>query len=110
MKKDSGKTLNDQKLEYEIVENEVNDKGETISGYRIFLGGKLWITQYNQYSRVIIPDGSYEDNALAQIDELTAPAPEPEPTPVQFDVEKLRSDMDYLAAMTGFELPSASEV
>ena len=98
MLKDSGKTLDGKKIEYEIVEN----------GYYIYLDGKKWIKQLDQFSKLFITDGSYEDNCLAQIDEITAPKPEPELTPS--DVEKLRSDIDYLAAMTGFGLPSQSEV
>lgn len=98
MLKDSGKTLDGKKIEYEILAN----------GYDIYLGGQKWITQHDQYSRVIIPDGSYEENALAQIDQITTPAPEP--VAKETDADKLRTDIDYLAMMTGIELPSSGSV
>lgn len=55
---------NNQTLSYEVVEN----------GYKIYLGGKLWITQLEPY--IPNPEISYEENALAQIEELTKPAEE----------------------------------
>lgn len=47
-----------QTLSYEVVEN----------GYKIYLGDKLWITQYEPY--IPNPTMSYEENALAQIEAL----------------------------------------
>ena len=86
---DSGKTFAGQKLEYSIESN----------GYTIYLDGRLWITQLDPYGKVYIPDGTYEENALAQIEEICNPA-EPAPT-VE---EQLRADIDYIAAMTGITL------
>lgn len=53
-------------LTYKVVEN----------GYEIYKDGVLWITQYEPY----IPNKnlSYEENAKAQIEELTAPVVTPE--------------------------------
>lgn len=44
-------------------------------GYEIYNNGKLWITQYEPY----IPNKnlSYEENAIAQIEELTTPVEKP---------------------------------
>lgn len=51
-------------LTYKVVEN----------GYEIYNNGQLWITQYEPY----IPNKSlsYEQNAQAQITELTTPPKE----------------------------------
>ena len=57
---DSGKTLNGQKLSYEVIEN----------GYNIYLGGRLWIAQPAPYDKLYVPNGTYEENALAQIETL----------------------------------------
>ena len=55
------KTVNGKILSYEILNN----------GYEIYLGGKLWISQRGQYSKPVDQSLSYEDNCLAQIEELT---------------------------------------
>lgn len=57
---DSGKTIDNQKVFYEILSN----------GYNIYLGNQLWIMQYEPD---YIPDRtlSYEENAVKQIDELS---------------------------------------
>lgn len=85
----TGKTLNDKKVGYSIENN----------GYTIYLDENAWITQPDPYGKLYVPDGSYEDNALAHIEEIYNP-PEPESTPE----EQLRADVDYLAAMTGITL------
>ena len=52
------KCVNEQEISYEVTDN----------GYNIFLGDTLWITQYEPY----IPkkELSYEENAIAQINEI----------------------------------------
>ena len=52
------KFVNEQEISYEVTDN----------GYNIYLGEALWITQYEPY----IPNKSlsYEENAIAQIDEI----------------------------------------
>ena len=57
---DSGKTINGKAVTYEVIEN----------GYNIYLGGRLWITQPAPYDKLYVPDGTYEENALAQIETL----------------------------------------
>ena len=86
---DTGKTFNEQKVGYSIEEN----------GYSIYLDENIWITQPDPYGKLYVPDGTYEENCLAQIEEITNP-PEPEPTAE----DRLRADVDYIAAMTGVEL------
>lgn len=51
--------VNGQVISYEVVEN----------GYNIYLGETLWITQPEPY----IPNRelSYEENAIAQIEEIS---------------------------------------
>ena len=90
---DSGKTLDEKKIEYEILEN----------GYNIYLGGNLWITQHDQYAHPLIPDGTFEQNCLAQIEEITTPR-----EPVIAPEDQLRADVDYIALMTNVDLTEAA--
>lgn len=57
---DSGKTINGKVVTYEVVDN----------GYNIYLDGGLWITQPKPYDKLYVPNGTYEENALAQIETL----------------------------------------
>lgn len=54
-------------LTYEVTED----------GYDIFLDGKLWITQHGDYGKPMDASKTFEENAILQLDEITAPAPEP---------------------------------
>lgn len=71
-------------------------------GYELWGNNGCYITQHAPHDKVFIPNGSYEDNAKAQIDILTQP-----PLPISEDV--LRADIDYLALMTDVDLPSQEE-
>lgn len=51
------------KLTYEIKPN----------GYIINRDGRPWISQLEPYAKLFVADGSYEDNAKAQIAELSKP-------------------------------------
>ena len=82
---DSGKTFKGRKLGYFIEE----------TGYTIYLDGQPWITQPDPFGKQYVPDGSYEDNALAQIEDLCN-RPDPGPT----EEEKLRADVDLLKSQT----------
>ena len=55
------KTINEQAISYEIFED----------GYEIYLDGTLWIKQRGEYSKPIDEAKSYEENCLAQIEEIT---------------------------------------
>ena len=55
------KTINGQAIAYEIFDD----------GYEIYLDGTLWIKQRGEYSKPIDKELSYEENCLAQIDEIT---------------------------------------
>ena len=50
--------IENKKVSYEVIEN----------GYKIYLDSQVWIHQYEPY----IPDKSksYEENAVAQIEEI----------------------------------------
>ena len=74
-------------------------------GYELFGEKGAHITQPSPYNRLFVPDGTDEDNAKAQIDELTAPPAPPAPT----DADVLRADMDYMALMSDITLPSEEE-
>ena len=86
---ETNQTFNGQKLSYSIESD----------GYTIYLDGMPWVEQHDPYGRVLIPDGTYEENALAQIAEICNPA-EPAPTAE----EQLRADVDFLAAYLGVTL------
>lgn len=91
---DSGKTLDDKKIEYEILKN----------GYDIYLDGQKWITQHDQYSKPIDPNGTYEENCLKQIEQITTP---PQETKRISADDQLRADVDYIALITGIDLTEA---
>ena len=55
------KTINGQAISYEIFED----------GYEIYLDGTLWIKQRGEYSKPIDKELSFEENCLAQIEEIT---------------------------------------
>ena len=86
---ETDQTLKGQKIGYSVESN----------GYIIYLDGKPWIKQLDPYGKLFVPDGSYEENALAQIEEICNPG---EPAPAV--EEQLRADIDYIAAMTGITL------
>jgi hypothetical protein len=63
-------------------------------GYYIKKNGVNFIEQRGIYSKLFIPTGSFEDNAIAQIAELEA---NDEASAQQVsDLEALRSDVDFL--------------
>lgn len=72
-------------------------------GYDIYLNGNPHISQREPYAHVYKHDGTYEENALLQIESLTAPAEE------VVSLEKLRADLDYVAVMSDLTLPSEEE-
>jgi hypothetical protein len=51
-------TYDNKEVSYEVVEN----------GYRIYLEGRLWITQTEPY--IPYPNLSYEEGCLKQIEEI----------------------------------------
>lgn len=66
-------------------------------GYDIYLNGATWISQRAPYDKMFVPNGTYEENAKAQIDELTQPA-------MPTDTEKMRADIDYIAMEMDIDL------
>lgn len=61
------KTINGQAISYELFSD----------GYEIYLDGVLWIKQRGEYGKPIDSAKSFEENCLAQIEELTRPVEEP---------------------------------
>ena len=53
-------SIDNKQLSYEVTDN----------GYKIYLDGQQWIHQYEPY--IPNPSISYEENAIAQIEELVA--------------------------------------
>ena len=77
-------------------------------GYDIYDYGHPWIRQHDPYGKVILPEGTYEENAIEHCRQLSLP---PEPyVPQPTDPEVLRADMDYMALMLDVNLPSEEEV
>lgn len=70
------------KLTYEIKPN----------GYVINYDGRPWISQLEPYAKLFAADGSYEDNAKAQIAELSKPV-EPQ---VDIKMDEVYSALDDL--------------
>ena len=89
--KDTEKTFNGKKVGYAVEEN----------GYSIFLDGTLWITQYGEYSKLFVQDGSYEDNALAQIEELCT-------VPEENNINEQIADLENQIASLKSQLNDAS--
>lgn len=77
-------------------------------GYDIYENDVKIITQHDPYGKVFKKNGTYEENAIIQLDQMTAPQPEPEPVGPS-EEEKLRADVDYIAIMTDLTLPSQEE-
>ena len=53
-------SIDNKQIYYEVTDN----------GYKIYLDGQLWIHQYEPY--IPNPSKSYEENAIAQMEELVA--------------------------------------
>ena len=53
--------------DYSIVNKQVSYE-VTENGYKIYLDGQLWIHQYEPY--ILDKSKSYEENAVAQIEEI----------------------------------------
>lgn len=54
-------TQYNENISYEILEN----------GYKIYLDGKLWIEQLDEYAKPIDESKSFEENCLAQLADIT---------------------------------------
>lgn len=54
-------TQYNENISYEILEN----------GYKIYLDNKLWIEQLDEYAKPFDKNKSFEENCLAQLDEIT---------------------------------------
>ena len=68
-------------------------------GYDIYMHNVKYITQRVPYDKPMDPTKSWEENAILQLDSITAPVPEPTPDP-------LRADLDFMALMLDIDLPS----
>ena len=69
-------------------------------GYDIYKNGEPILTQREPYAHVFKHNGTYEENAIAQIEDMVSTDSEIS------NIEKTRSDLDYLALMMDVELPS----
>jgi len=76
-------------------------------GYNIYRNEKpdeIYISQLEPYAKIYVPNGTYEENCLAQLEELTKAA---QPQPNVIDI--LKSNIDFLAIMTDVNLPNDME-
>jgi hypothetical protein len=95
------RTPDGSELTYEIKEN----------GYTINRDGRPWISQPEPYAKLYVANGSYEDNAKAQCEELCKPS-EPVPSEDKMDevysaLDDLQSQVDELA--TGLDEVASTE-
>ena len=84
------RTSDGAELTYEIKDN----------GYIINRDGRPWISQPEPYAKLYVADGSYEDNARAQCEELCKPSPAPSEgkmDEVYGALDDLQSQVDELA-------------
>lgn len=81
------KTEDGAELTYEIKSN----------GYLIKRNGLPWISQLEPYDKLFVPNGTYEDNAKAQCEELCKPS---EPTS-EDKMDEIYSALDDLAQTVG---------
>lgn len=94
-----GETVTSTKVyTYEIVED----------GYYIDIDGVRTIEQRGPYSKQFIQNGSYEDNAKAQIVDMqtmdTSAQQQPEPVNTDTEINKLRADIDFIAMASNVDL------
>ena len=54
-------TQYNENISYEILEN----------GYKIYLDGKLWIEQLDEYAKPYDTNKTFEENCIAQLEEIT---------------------------------------
>lgn len=47
------------------------------NGYDIYNNGQKWISQPEPFAKLYFPNGTYEENCLAQLEEITRPVEEP---------------------------------
>ena len=57
-------TQYNEKISYEILDN----------GYKIYLDGKLWIEQLDEFAKPYDATKTYEENCLLQLEDITATA------------------------------------
>ena len=90
--KQTNYSIDNKKVSYEILED----------GYKIYLDGKEWIHQYEPY----IPNRelSYEENAIAQIEEIVASYEEAQKEPsIDERIAMLEAELSELKAQTSNE-------
>lgn len=90
------KTFDGKPISYEIVTD----------GYKIYLDEKLWIEQVGQYSKPIDSSKTFEENCLAQIDEITTVSQQEETieqrvTQTESDITDIQVAMAELYEMEG---------
>lgn len=77
------KTEDGAELTYEIKDN----------GYAINRDGGPWISQPEPYAKLFVPNGTYEDNAKAQCEELCKPSE----SPTEDKMDEIYSALDDIA-------------
>ena len=92
--------FNGSPLSYELKDN----------GYIIYNDGQPWVKQLDdengQFGKPIDKNKSYEENCLAQIEELCTV---PEPSKDETDIATLNAQVEYLAMMSNVDLSTLSE-
>ena len=77
-------TQYNENISYEILEN----------GYKIYLDGRIWIEQLDEYSKPYDKDKTYEENCLLQLADITAPhTPVATPEEMQVKIDALEKEL-----------------
>ena len=63
-------------ISYKILEN----------GYEIYNDGKVWVRQLEPFAKLHDANGTYEENCLLQLAEITKPIEEPNPYNIPNDI------------------------
>lgn len=80
--------------------NDIYDYEIFEDGYEIYYDASV-ISQRGIYSHPYLLEGTYEENCLAQLEDLSRPVDS------STDADALRADVDYIALMENLDLPSS---
>ena len=72
------------------------------NGYSIYLDNQLWMTQYDNCSKLFKADGTYEENCIMQIEDMVKSYEAGLKN--QADEKTMRAQIEYLAMMADVDL------
>lgn len=72
------------------------------NGYSIYLDNQLWMTQYDNCSKLFKADGTYEENCIMQIEDMVASFENAKSK--RDEVSEMKSQIEYIAMMSDVDL------